>query len=162
VRLLALVALALCATATAGGGGTAQGPSIVSSEGFEPKIAVGRDALWISDAVRHSVVRVDPRRLRITSVVSHGNGVAALGAQVWSTDGSLAWRISGGSVRRLKTGSGPFHVTAGGGAVWLANRFAKTVAKVDPVHARVVATLHVPERPSALAYGAGRLTVALF
>ena len=134
-----------------------------SSEGFEPKIAVGHDALWISDAVRHSVVRVDPRRLRITSVVSHGgNGVAVLGAQVWSTDGSFAWRISGGSVRRLKTGSGPLDVTAGGGAVWVANRFAKTVAKVDPVHARVVATLHVPERPSALAYGAGRLAVALF
>jgi hypothetical protein len=91
-----------------------------------------------------------------------GNGVAVLGAQVWSTDGSSAWRISGGPVRRLQTGSGAYDVAAGGGAVWVANRFAETVAKVDPMRARLVATLHVPGRPSAISYGAGRLSVGLF
>jgi streptogramin lyase len=134
-----------------------------SSEGFEPKIAVARDALWISDAVRHAVTRVDPRRSQATSVVSHGgNGVAVAGAQVWSTDGSLAWRVAGGPVRTLKTGDGAYDVAAGGGSIWVANRFSRTVAQVDPARAKVVRVFPLPERPSVIAYGAGYLAVALF
>jgi hypothetical protein len=142
--------------------GTIGGVSF-SSEGFEPKIAVARDALWISDAVRHVVARVDPRRLRVSAVVSHGgNGVAVAGTQVWSTDGSVAWRVAGGPVRRLRTGNGAYDVTAGGSSIWVANRFSRTVAQVDPTGAKIVRTFRLPERPSALAYGGGYLAVALF
>jgi hypothetical protein len=142
--------------------GTVGGVSF-SSEGFEPKIAVARDALWISDAVRHAVTRVDPRRLRVAAVVAHGgNGVADAGGQVWSTDGSAAWRVAGGPVHRVRTGSGAYDVAAGGGAIWVANRFSRTVTKVDPGRGTVVRTFRFPGRPSALAYGAGYLAVALF
>jgi hypothetical protein len=142
--------------------GTVGGVSF-SSEGFEPKIAVAHDALWISDAVRHAVVRVDPRRLRVASVVAHGgNGVAVAGSQVWSTDGSFAWRVAGGPVCRLRTGNGAYDAAAGGGSIWVANRFSRTVAQVDPGAAKVVRTFRLPERPSVLAYGAGYLAVALF
>jgi DNA-binding beta-propeller fold protein YncE len=142
--------------------GTVGGVSF-SSEGFEPRIAVARDALWVSDAVRHAVTRVDPRRLRVSAVVSHGgNGVAVAGAQVWSTDGSFAWRVAGGPIRRVRTGGGAYDVAAGGGAIWVANRFSRTVAKLDPERGTVVRTVRLPGRPSVLAYGVGYVAVALF
>jgi hypothetical protein len=142
--------------------GTVGGVSF-SSEGFEPKIAAGRDAPWISDAVRHAVTRVDPRRLRVSAVVSHGgNGLAVAGAQVWSTDGSSARRVAGGPIRRVRTGIGAYDVAAGGGAIWVANRFSRTVAKLNPERGTVVRTFRLPGRPSVLAYGAGYVAVALF
>src|SRR3954453_8680048 len=138
-------------------------PSTGKDRSLGLRLPGGGHALWISDAVRHAVTRVDPRRLRVSSVVSHGgNGVAVAGGQGWSTDGSFARPVAGGHVRRIKTGNGAYDVAAGGGSVWVANRFSRTVAKIDPTGAKVVRSFLLPERPSALAYGAGRLAVALF
>ena len=135
----------------------------MSSEGFEPQIAASRDALWISDAVRQVVTRVDPRRLRIATSIAHGgNGVAVAGATVWSTDGSFAWRVAAGPARRLRTGNGPYDVAAGGGSVWIANRFSRSVARVDPHTARILSTIRVQGRAAAIAYGGGYVAVALF
>jgi hypothetical protein len=142
--------------------GTVAGVSF-SSEGFEPKIGVAHDGLWISDAVRHMVTRVDPHRMKVTSRVVHGgNGVAVWGTQVWSTDGSFTWRVAEGEPLRLRTGNGPLDVAAGGSSVWVANRYSRTLAQVDPARPRIVRTIRLPGRPSALAYGDGYLAVALF
>ena len=133
-----------------------------SSEGFEPKIAASANALWIADAVRHVVTRVDPRRLRAVSAVAHGgNGVASAGGTVWSTDGSSAWRVAGGRVTRVDTGRGAYDVAAGAGSIWVANRFSRSVARVDPRGARVTQTVRVPGRAAAIAYGGGYVAVAL-
>jgi hypothetical protein len=142
--------------------GTVGGVSF-SSEGFEPKIAVAADALWVADAVRHVVSRIDPRRLRVTATVAHGgNGVAVLGPHVWSSDGSFAWRLAGGRISKLRTGNGPLDVAAGGGAIWVANRFSHTLARIDPRSVRVTKTISLPGRISAIAYGGVYLAVALF
>jgi streptogramin lyase len=134
-----------------------------SSEGFEPKIAVARDALWVSDAVRHVVVRVDPVKLKVTSVRGHGGyGVAVAAGTVWSTDGSFyAWRVDGGASRKLKTGNGAVDVAGGGGSIWVANRFAGTLVRVDPRRARITRTIRIPGRSAAVAYGGGFIAVAL-
>jgi streptogramin lyase len=134
-----------------------------SNEGFEPKIAASLDSLWISDAVRRVVTRVDPRRLRIVGSIPHGgNGVAVAGRTVWSTDASNTWRVAGGAPLRLRTGTGPYDVAAGGDSVWVANRFSRTVSRVDPRRARVTKTIRVPGRAAAIAYGGGYVAVALF
>jgi hypothetical protein len=44
------------------------------------------------------------------------NGVAVAGAQVRTTDGSFAWRVAGGPIRRVRTGKGA-HDLAGGGTM---------------------------------------------
>jgi streptogramin lyase len=142
--------------------GTVDGVAF-TTEGFEPKIAATRDALWISDAVRNAVVRVDPRRLRVTSVVAHGgNGVAVAAGTVWSTDGSYASRVAGGRVLRLKTGSGPFDVATDGRSIWVVNRFSRTLVRIEPKQAHATETIRIPGRAAAVAYGRGYVAVALF
>jgi hypothetical protein len=134
-----------------------------SSEGFEPKIAVARDALWVSDAVRHLVVRVDPVKLKVTSVRLHGGyGVAVAAGTVWSTDGSFyAWRVDGGAPAKLKTGNGAVDVAGGAGSIWVANRFAHTLVRLDPRRARITRTVQIPGRAAAIASGDGYVAVAL-
>jgi streptogramin lyase len=141
--------------------GTVQGVAD-SNEGFEPKVAVAPTALWISDAVRQVVTKVEPYRLRVAATATHGgNGVAVAAGTVWSTDGSFAWRVSGGRPLRLKTGNGPVDVAAGGGAVWVANRFSNTIVRIDPRRGTITKTIHIAGRAAALAYGADYIGVAL-
>ena len=134
-----------------------------SIEEYEPKIAVGRDALWISDAVRCAVVRVDPVRLRVTARVHRaGFGVALSSDGVWSTDSfGLAERVAGGKVATVKTGRGAVDVAAGGGSIWVVNRFVGTIVRVDPRRRRVTKTIHVGGMPVAVAYGDGYVAAAV-
>jgi len=52
-------------------------------------------------------------------------------------------------------------VAVGGGAVWVANALRGTVSRIDPATNRVTRTIPVGGTPRSLAYGAGRLWVAV-
>ena len=134
-----------------------------SVEHYEPKIAVGDDALWVADAVSNSVARVDPVGLRVTRRVAKGGAGVAVGSSgIWSTDsfGSV-WRVADGRQAKVRTGAGAVDVAAGGGFLWVVNRFAGTLVRVDPRALRVTETIHLRGSPIAVAYGDGYLAVAV-
>jgi DNA-binding beta-propeller fold protein YncE len=134
-----------------------------SVEHYEPKIAVGAGSLWVSDAVRNAVVRIDPRGLRIVARHAHGGaGVTAGPAGVWTTDSfKLALRVAGGSRVAVRAGPGAVDVAEGGGAVWVVTRFAGTLVRLDPRRGRVAQTIRIGGSPIAVAFGDGEVAVAV-
>jgi hypothetical protein len=131
-------------------------------EGYEPKLAFGPDELWVSDAVGNRVVRVDPVHLRVTRRIARGGaGVALLRGQVWSTDSfGAVLRVADGPPVKAQTGFGAFDVAAGGGYLWVANRFAGTLTRVDPT-TLATRTTKIGGSPVSVAYGDGYVAVAV-
>jgi hypothetical protein len=143
---------------------TASLPEVAHSvERYEPKIAVGSGSLWVSDAVLNSVARVDPVRLRVIARYRRGGaGVAAGKGGVWSTDSFLrVLRVAGGPPAVVKTGAGAIDVAIGGDTVWVVNRFAGTLVRVDARRPRVTQTIRIGGSPIGVAYGNGYVAVAV-
>lgn len=128
-----------------------------SYEGYEPKIAVAAEGLWVSDAFARSVARVDPQRLEVTYRRSvAGDGIAAGARAVWSGDGrQFVWRLAGGRARRVRTGAGPIDVAAGSSAVWAVNWRGHTLVRINPATLRVVKRIPLGREPVAVAVGQG-------
>jgi hypothetical protein len=86
-----------------------------SYEGYEPKIAIAADAIWVSDAFKLAVARVDPRTLRVTYRRAVGGDGITIGAgAVWSADGKQSvWRLAAGRPQPVRAGAGPIDVAAG-------------------------------------------------
>jgi hypothetical protein len=131
-------------------------------EGYEPKLAFAHGAVWVSDAVRNRVLRIDRVHLRVNRVIPRGGtGVAVLHGQVWSTDSfGAVLRVAGGPPAKVRTGGGAFDVACGGGYLWVANRFAGTLTRVDQA-TLVTRTTRIGGRPVSVAYGGGYVAVAV-
>jgi DNA-binding beta-propeller fold protein YncE len=134
-----------------------------SYEGYEPKIAVGDDVLWISDALKRSVARVDPRQLQVTyRRAVAGNGVAIGAGAVWSADANrFVWRFAGDQARRLSAGAGPIDVAAGKRSVWAVNWRGHTLVRISAARLRVVKRLPLGREPVAVAVGGGYVGVVV-
>ena len=134
-----------------------------SSEGFEPKIAVTSDALWVSDAAENRVTRVDSRRLRVAyRGKGGGNGVAVGSGGVWSAEGFTdVVRYANGRAARIHVGGGPIDVALTTGAVWTVTRFGRTLVRIDPARDRIVRRIPLGGTPVAVTAGGGLVAVAL-
>ena len=134
-----------------------------SYEGYEPKIAIASDALWVSDALARSVVLVDPQLLQVTyRRAVAGNGIAVGARAVWSADGQrYVWRLAGGQARRVRSGAGPIDVAAGKHSVWAANWRGHTLVRIDPARLRVVKRFLLGREPVAVAVGGNYVGVVV-
>lgn len=134
-----------------------------SYEGYEPKIAIGDDVLWVSDALKRSVARVDPQRLQVTyRRAVAGNGIAFGAGAVWSTDAKrFVWRFAAGRARRIAAGNGPIDVAAGKRSVWAANWRGHTLVRISPTRLRVTKRLPLGREPVAVAFGGGYVGVVV-
>ena len=134
-----------------------------SYEGYEPKIAIGNDVLWVSDALKRSVARVDPQPLQVTyrrAVAGHGIAIGA--GAVWSTDAKrFVWRLAGGRAQRTAAGNGPIDVAAGKRAVWAVNWRGHTLVRISGARLRVVKKLPLGREPVAVAVGGGYVAVVV-
>jgi len=126
-----------------------------SYEGYEPKIAVAADAIWVSDAFKLAVARVDPRLLRVTyRRAVAGNGITVGAGAVWSADGKRSvWRFAGGKVGHLQAGAGPIDVAAGTHSVWAVNWRGDTLVRISVAKERVVRRFPLGREPVAVAVG---------
>lgn len=133
-----------------------------SYEGYEPKIAIGQDALWVSDALKRSVARVDPQPLQVTyRRAVAGSGIAIGAGAAWSTDAKrFVWRFAGGA-RRLAAGNGPIDVAAGKRSVWAVNWRGHTLVRISAARLGVVKRLPLGREPVAVAVGGGYVGVAV-
>jgi streptogramin lyase len=126
-----------------------------SYEGYEPKIAIGDDVLWVSDALKRSVARVDPQRLQVTYRRGvAGDGIAIGAGAVWSTDAKrFVWRFAGDQARRMAAGAGPIDVAAGKRSVWVVNWRGHTLVRISAARLRVVKRFSLGREPVAVAVG---------
>jgi YVTN family beta-propeller protein len=109
------------------------------------RLAVSGNSLWASVYGAESVVRVNPRRGRITARFRVGGGPGSLvvaGHTIWI--GNYVGRsimqldLVRRRVRRIRVGEQPIAVDAGGGAVWVADKSDGRVTKVSLKTGRVI------------------------
>ena len=124
-------------------------------------VAVGRDAVWVSNGAAGTVTRVDPVSDRpLGPAIRTGRFPTALAVgthDVWvvnSGDGTLA-RIDPRENlvvgRRVPVGRDPQDVAIGFGSVWVANRGDGTLTRIDERTGRPQGTIDVGGAPAALA-----------
>lgn len=132
------------------------------------EIAVGEDAIWVTNASDNTVSRIDPSTQDVVQTIDVGNGPAGIAVSedaVWVANGfdGTVSRInpeSNGVVQRITVGNGPTGVAFGEGAVWVTNAADGTVSKISPDSGKVTKTFPVVVGASGIAVGSGRVWVA--
>lgn len=132
-------------------------------------VAVGRDAVWVSNGAAGTVTRVDPVSDRpLGPAIRTGRFPTALAVgrhDVWvvnSGDGTLARVDPRENLvvgRRVPVGRDPQDVAIGFGSVWVANRGDGTLSKIDERTGRPQGTIEVGGAPTALAVTVEALVV---
>jgi len=131
-------------------------------------VAVGAGAVWVIDAARQTLTKVNPHTRSVVGKPRHVSGgpfAVAVGAgAVWVAAGD-------GTVRAYDPGSvqptgptatvpGANGLAVGGGSVWISSRRAGTVTRMDPRTRRTDPPIRVGRGPADIAIGAGAIWVA--
>ena len=114
--------------------------------------------------------RLTLRRLAL-GAAALGLAAAAAVAVVLLTGGAAAVTVRPNSVGmidpkknkvvgQIQVGSRPGPITAGAGAIWVANFDDRTLSRIDPRTRSVVRTITLQRTPTGLAYGEGAVWVA--
>ena len=124
-------------------------------------VAIGPDAVWVTNGARGTVTRVDPVANRVVGPpIRTGRFPTALAVgahDVWvvnSGDGTLSrvdQREDLVAGRRVAVGRDPQDVAIGFGSVWVANRGDGTLSRVSERTGRPQAKIKVGGAPTALA-----------
>jgi DNA-binding beta-propeller fold protein YncE len=126
------------------------------------------DAVWVASERERTVSRVDLSTDRVTTIgVPHPVAFLAhddrgdIYASGW--DFPLVWQVDPRTVQivrsyRVKTRA--LGLSAGGGSLWVADRFANAVTRIDLAERRVAGTIKVGIDPLSSAFGFGALWVA--
>jgi streptogramin lyase len=126
-------------------------------------VASGAGAVWVVDATRKTLSRVDPGTARVTDSIPIGTSAerVAVGEQaVWGTSSrsAVVLQISPALrrvVRGIPLGGAPSGIAAGAGSVWVTAGKRDAVARIDPVSHRVtwIPVHSGPTGVSATAHG---------
>lgn len=134
-----------------------------SAVGVSAIVADG-NGLWASVPGEGEVIEFDPRTGKQVTAVDVGNGPTQLtlgGRSTWVTnppDDTITEIDPALNVRKVSVPGSPVTIAWGDGDVWVATA-SGTVARVDPVHRRILSTVRVGGQPGPLAFAAGRLWV---
>ncbi len=136
--------------------------------GAPEDLAVGQDAIWVTNATVNSVSRIDSTTNQIVQTVRVGGGPAGVtvgGGAVWvanGLDGTVS-RIDSTTnqvVQTITVGNGPSGVAYGEGAVWVTNSADGTVSQIAPGAGRVTKTVPAVIGASGVAVGFRRIWVS--
>ena len=133
-------------------------------------VAVGTDAVWVTNGFENTVRRVDPASGRVVGRPIPVRGVdagdvAVGGGSVWVANGlsrtvSRIHERTGRLVGRPIAVGNAEGVAVGGGAVWVANFAQDSVSRIAVRTGRVVGRpIAVGDGPLGIAYGAGAVWV---
>jgi YVTN family beta-propeller protein len=127
------------------------------------RTAVGKRAIWVTNADGDDVSRIDPVTRAVVQTIPVGNGpsgiTTAKGA-VWvvnSLDGTVS-RIDPETntvVQRIPVGNAPVGIVYASGSVWVANTADDTITRIDADSGTPAKPL--PIAATELAFGAGTL-----
>ncbi len=129
-------------------------------------VAVGADAVWVTDNRANAVTRVDPTGLLTPITVGRGpSGIAIGQGAVWVADtlGDAVTRIDPGSravTSTIPVGQAPTGIAVGAGSVWVANSGDGTVTRIDPATGKRK-TIEVGGSPQAVAIANGLVWVTV-
>jgi DNA-binding beta-propeller fold protein YncE len=134
----------------------------------EAGLAATGDALWLASERDRTVSRVD-LGTRTVKTIGEAEPVAFLThddrgniyASGW--DFPFVWQIDPRSVqivRRFAVKTRALGLTVGGGSLWVVDRLANAVTRIDLAQQRVAQTISVGADPLAAAFGYGSLWVA--
>jgi YVTN family beta-propeller protein len=130
-------------------------------------IALGADAVWVTDAEANNVTRVDPTGLVKSLAVGDGpSGIAVGEGGVWVADtlDDAIVRIDPSTkavTAMIPVGHSPTGVSLGAGSVWVANSGDGTVTRIDPVTDKRIATIVVGGSPQAITFAGDRAWVTV-
>jgi YVTN family beta-propeller protein len=130
-------------------------------------VAVGTDAVWVTDSGANTVVRVDPTGLLTPIQVGHGpSSIAVSPGGIWVADtlDDSVVRIDPETravTTTVRVGGSPVGVAVGEGSVWVANSRDGTVSRIDPVAGALVDTIEVGGSPQGVAIADGRVWVTV-
>jgi peptide/nickel transport system substrate-binding protein len=131
------------------------------------EVAVGPDAVWVTNSNDNSVSRIDPQTNGVRQTIPVGGGpagVAVGGGAVWVANG-LAGTVSridpttNRVVQTITVGNGPKGVAYGDGFVWVTNSTDGTVSQIVPDTGHVRRTLPAAIGASGVAVGFGRVWI---
>lgn len=138
----------------------------VSVPGRPAAIAVGEGAVWITDSVNGTLLRVDPAKRFVVDRIHVGaepDAVAVGAGSIWvanSEDGTVS-QVNPSTdtvVATIRVGNGPTALAYGGGNVWVLNRVDETLSEISPVSGRT-RTIALGQNPTGLTYGLGAVWV---
>jgi virginiamycin B lyase len=119
-------------------------------------------AVWVASYETGSLLRLDPRRNRVSRRIRLTRGicpVAAGAGSIWvgNDQRDILYRVDpkrGRVVARIRIAHWPAHVLAEGGSVWVTGYERGTVSRIDPRTNRSAHVYQVGGNPSGLArYG---------
>jgi YVTN family beta-propeller protein len=174
VSLAVAVALALGATLVAtialGGDEESAPPAPTQQVPQVSDIAVTREALWVTNTVRGTVLKLDRRTRRpLAPPIPVGQkplDIAAGRDAVWVVNyqSGTVLRIdpvSNQLTGPIRTGRGPFGVAVGAGGVWVSNQVERTVTRIDPGTSKLAGPpVTVGRGPRGVDVGEGAVWVA--
>jgi streptogramin lyase len=123
-------------------------------------------AMWVANDGGGTLVRIDPKKNRVTRRIKVGRGaceVAAGFGAVWvanyRTGSLLRVDLRTSHVRAIRVGDTPFDVIVGAGRVWTTTWRDGNLVEVDPARSRVVRRISVGPYPTSMLYRNGVLWV---
>lgn len=146
--------------------------STTAPRGSVAGLAADDRGVWIGDADRSRLIRLDPdfrseQSIRLASDIHDpgGSGPVAVGyGSVWTAwSYGVIGRVDPDTreVENVSVGNSPSAISTGAGAVWVTDDVDNTVTRIDPASANAVTgTTPVGRAPAAVATGAGAVWVA--
>jgi len=144
----------------------------VAADGLPTEFPPLRHEAQLAQAAEAALAapRLTLRRLAL-GAAALGLAAAAAVAVVLLTGGAAAVTVRPNSVGmidpkknkvvgQIQVGSRPGPITAGAGAIWVANFDDRTLSRIDPRTRSVVRTITLQRTPTGLAYGEGAVWVA--
>jgi peptide/nickel transport system substrate-binding protein len=130
-------------------------------------VAVGPDAVWVTNTSNNTISRIDPSTNAVRQTIDVGRGpvgVAVGGDAVWVTNGldGTVSRVDPTINREVKTipvGNGRSGVAYGEGFVWVTNSVDGTVSRIDPSGNRAPRAFPAVAGASGIAVGFRRVWV---
>ena len=127
-----------------------------------------RDALWIASERERAVSRIDLRTHAVKTIgephpvafIAHDDR-GNIYASGW--DFPFVWQINPRTVqivRQFKVKTRALGLAVGGGSLWVVDRLANAVTRIDLAQRRVAETVRVGVNPLASSFGYGALWVA--
>jgi YVTN family beta-propeller protein len=130
-------------------------------------VASGANALWVTDSVEATLLRLDHEKRIVVDRIAlrpDPGGVAVGAGSVWVTntqDGSVS-RIDPTNDKVVDTvgvGNGPTSVAYGAGSIWVLNTIDANVSRLSAVTGRITSTIPLGQNPTRLAFGLGQVWV---
>lgn len=131
-------------------------------------VASGFGSVWVAVYDTGELVRIDPRRNRVTKRIRLAKGICpiAVGKQsLWvaSDRANLLYRVDprrGRITKRVRVAEWPAHIAIGLGSVWVSGYEVGTVARLDARTGRLVRSYRTGGNPSGLTFAEGYLWLA--